>query len=186
MAVDLVSTSKFLSLVLRHKPDAFGLELDLNGWADVGELIRLAMNIRRLTRPVLEQVVAENDKKRFAFSDDGQRIRASQGHSIDIDLALAAVEPPELLYHGTASRFADSIRASGLNSANRQHVHLSVDVPTATRVGQRHGKPVVLTIHAGAMAGAGYLFYLSANGVWLTERVPTEYIRFPSDREEHS
>ena len=128
---------------------------------------------------MLEQVVAENDKKRFAISEDGERIRANQGHSVDIDLALTASEPPELLYHGTASRFLDSIRATGLHSASRQHVHLSGDEPTATKVGQRHGKPVVLVVRARAMAAAGHLFYFSQNGVWLTERVPVEFINFP-------
>jgi putative RNA 2'-phosphotransferase len=182
MAVDLVKMSKFLSLVLRHKPEEIGLTLDQNGWADVEELIRLA-NQRgtRLTRSLLHQVVAENDKKRFALSDDGSRIRASQGHSVEVDLAIPPTQPPEVLYHGTASRFMDSIRTSGLHSANRQHVHLSLDVPSATKVGQRHGKPVVLVVRAGEMAAAGHLFFLSANGVWLTEQVPVEFIAFPAD-----
>jgi putative RNA 2'-phosphotransferase len=181
MAVNLVKMSKFLSLVLRHKPEEIGLTLDQNGWADVEELIRLA-NLRgtRLTSALLQQVVSENDKKRFALSDDGLRIRASQGHSVDIDLALSPAAPPEVLYHGTASRFIDSIRTSGLHSANRRHVHLSLDVPSATKVGQRHGKPVVLVVKAGAMAAAGHAFFLSANGVWLTEKVPVEFIDFPA------
>jgi putative RNA 2'-phosphotransferase len=182
MTVNLIKVSKFLSLVLRHKPEEIGLTLDENGWASIEELIRLA-NLRgtRLNRALLDQVVAENDKKRFALSEDGLRIRASQGHSINIDLALAPAQPPELLYHGTASRCIDSIRASGLHSANRQHVHLSLDAPTATKVGQRHGKPVVLTVRSGEMAAAGHSFFLSANGVWLTERVPAEFIDFPTD-----
>jgi putative RNA 2'-phosphotransferase len=180
MAADLVRVSKFLSLVLRHKPEEIGLTLDENGWANVEDLIRLA-NRRgtRLTRPLLEQVVAENDKNRFALTEDGLRIRASQGHSVAVDLALPPVRPPEVLYHGTASRFIDSIRASGLHSANRRHVHLSFDVPTATKVGQRHGKPVVLVVRAGEMAAAGHTFFLSANGVWLTQKVPVEFIDFP-------
>ncbi len=180
MADELVRTSKFLSLVLRHKPDEIGLTLDANGWADVDELIRLA-DLRgvRLTRPLLERVVADNDKKRFAFSDDGRLVRASQGHSVAVDLALPPTPPPDVLYHGTAARSVDSIRADGLHSANRQHVHLSADVPTATKVGQRHGKPVVLPVRAGEMAAAGHAFYLSANGVWLTDRVPAEFIDFP-------
>lgn len=181
MTVNLVKMSKFLSMVLRHKPEEIGLTLDPNGWADVDDLIRRA-NKRgtQLTRTVLQQVVEENDKQRFALSDDGQRIRASQGHSVDIDLALSPTAPPEVLFHGTASRFIDSIRTSGLHSANRQHVHLSLDVPSATKVGQRHGKPVVLVVKAGAMAAAGHVFFLSANGVWLTERVPAEFIDFPA------
>ena len=182
MADDLVKVSKFLSLVLRHKPEEIGLTLDENGWADADELIRLANRRGRpLDRPLLERVVAENDKKRFAFSDDGRRIRASQGHSVEVDLALDPAEPPALLYHGTASRFVASIRAEGLIAGRRQHVHLSRDVPTATRVGQRHGKPVVLAVRAREMAAVGHPFYLSANGVWLTERVPLEYLDFPGD-----
>lgn len=182
MTVNFIKVSKFLSLVLRHKPEEIGLTLDEHGWASIEELIRLA-NLRgkRLNRALLDQIVAENDKKRFALSADGLRIRASQGHSIDIDLALEPAQPPELLYHGTASRFIESIRASGLNSANRRHVHMSLDVPTATKVGQRHGKPVVLTVRSGEMAEAGYRFFLSANGVWLAERVPAEFIDFPTD-----
>jgi len=180
VADDVVKTSKFLSLVLRHKPEEIGLILDANGWADVDELIRLVnQHGRKLDRLLLERVVADNDKKRFAFSDDGTRIRASQGHSVEVDLALPPSEPLELLYHGTASRFVESIRAEGLHSASRQHVHLSLDIVTATKVGQRHGKAVILTVRAKEMRSAGHLFYLSANGVWLTEQVPVEFIDFP-------
>ena len=180
MSADLVRISKFLSLVLRHQPEAMGLELDEQGWADVDELVRLANNHRRpLTRELLERVVNENDKKRFVFSDDGRQIRASQGHSIEVDLDLPPLAPPELLYHGTASRFLDSIRATGLNSASRQHVHLSSDLATATKVGQRHGKPVVLNVRAGRMFAAGHQFFRSANGVWLTEHVPVEFLEIP-------
>jgi putative RNA 2'-phosphotransferase len=180
MATDHVKMSRFLSRVLRHKPEDIGLSLDENGWADVEELIRLA-NIagRRLTRPLLDQVAAENDKKRFAFSEDGLRIRANQGHSLEVDLALPPSEPPEILYHGTASRFIESIRIEGLHSKNRQHVHLSPDIITATKVGGRHGRPVTLVVRAKEMSAAGYKFFLSANGVWLTERVPIEFIGFP-------
>lgn len=180
MVANLVRMSKFLSLVLRHQPETIGLVLNDKGWANVDELIRLAnQHGNPLTRSLLEQVVAVNDKKRFALSEDGTQIRASQGHSIEVDLALPPMQPPDLLYHGTASRFVDSIRASGLHSANRQHVHLSIDVFTATNVGQRHGKPVVLVIQSGEMAAAGYSYFLSANGVWLTECVPVEFIIFP-------
>ncbi|MBX9623145.1 MAG: RNA 2'-phosphotransferase [Gemmataceae bacterium] len=177
---DLVRVSKFLSLVLRHKPHEIGLALDPNGWADVDELIRLA-NVagRRLDRPLLERVVAENDKKRFAFSDDGRRIRASQGHSVEVELDLPPVAPPDLLYHGTATRFLPSIRATGLRPGSRQHVHLSADETTAATVGRRHGEPVVLVVRAGEMAAAGFPFYRSVNGVWLTERVPAEFLTFP-------
>jgi putative RNA 2'-phosphotransferase len=180
MSPDLVRVSKFLSLVLRHKPEEIGLTLDGQGWADVDQLIRLANERGQpLTRSLLDRVVAENDKKRFAFSEDGVRIRASQGHSVGVDLALPPSTPPELLYHGTATRSVDSIRSQGLRAGNRQHVHLSADVATATRVGQRHGRPVVLTVRAGAMHAAGHTFFLSANGVWLTEHVPAEYLEFP-------
>ncbi|MBX9623218.1 MAG: RNA 2'-phosphotransferase [Gemmataceae bacterium] len=180
---DLVRVSKFLSLVLRHKPEQIGLSLDPNGWADVDELIRLATAAgRRLDRPLLDRIVAENDKKRFAFSDDGRRIRASQGHSVEVDLALSPVTPPELLYHGTATRFLDSIRATGLRPGSRQHVHLSADEATATTVGRRHGVPVVLVVKADEMAAAGHSFYRSANGVWLTERVPAEFLTIPGER----
>jgi len=187
MAADLFKMSKFLSLVLRHQPEKIGLALDANGWADVEDLIRLANHHgTRLTRPLLERLVAENDKQRFALSDDGERIRASQGHSVEVDLALPPALPPEVLYHGTAARSVASIRAGGLHAGNRQHVHLSPDVSTATRVGQRHGKPVVLVVRAGAMAAAGHTFFLSANGVWLTDRVPVEFLGFPADGEERA
>ncbi len=180
MSDELVRTSKFLSLILRHQPEKIGLTLDANGWADVDELILRANEAgKRLNRNLLDRIVAENDKKRFAFSEDGTRIRASQGHSIDIDLALTPSTPPDVLYHGTASRFVESIRAEGLHSGNRQHVHLSLDVATATMVGSRHGKPVVLVIRAGEMVAAGHQFYLSANGVWLTELVPAAFIDSP-------
>lgn len=182
MPDELVKTSKFLSLVLRHQPEFIGLTLDREGWADVDELIRLARaGGHSLDRPLLETVVAGNDKKRFFLSDDGRKIRANQGHSIDIDLALSPTAPPAILYHGTADRFIDSIRKTGLNSGTRQHVHLSPDMATAVKVGQRHGKPVVITVRAGEMAASGHLFYCSANGVWLTEQVPLAFLRFPHD-----
>ncbi|MDX1966663.1 MAG: RNA 2'-phosphotransferase [Planctomycetaceae bacterium] len=180
MADPIVNISKFLSLVLRHQPEIIGLTLDDNGWANVDELIeRINSTGRRLDRTLLDRVVAENNKRRFSMSADGLSIRANQGHSIEVDLALKAVEPPEVLYHGTATRFLDSIRASGLHSGSRQHVHLSSDLTTATAVGKRHGRPAVLHINAREMSLAGYLFYLSDNEVWLTERVPAEFIGFP-------
>lgn len=177
---DLVRTSKFLSLVLRHKPEEIGLKLDENGWADVEELVRLSNRHGvSLTRASLEQIVAKNDKKRFALSANGQRIRANQGHSIEVDLALPTREPPDVLYHGTATRFLDSIRASGLHAGSRQHVHLSLNHATAVQVGQRHGKPVVLRVRAKEMFAAGHPFYLSANEVWLTDHVPVAFLMFP-------
>lgn len=172
--------SKFLSYVLRHHPESIGIQLDSEGWADVEILLQQAQKHQRpLTRDVLQEVVATNSKKRFALSEDGTRIRALQGHSTaQVTIQYAPVQPPEVLYHGTATRFVDSIRAKGLLSGSRHHVHLSPNVATATQVGQRHGKPIVLTIQAAKMAQAGHLFYLSDNGVWLTAHVPTEFISF--------
>lgn len=173
----LVRTSKFLSLILRHEPARIGLTLDPNGWADVEQLLQLASQHGvRLDRPTLERVVAENDKQRFAFSPDGTRIRASQGHSIAVDLQLTSLTPPTLLYHGTAGRFQGAILEKGLLPRSRQHVHLSMDIETAVRVGRRHGKPVVFLVQAGAMQRDGLTFYCSANGVWLTEHVPPQYL----------
>ncbi len=172
-----VSKSKFLSLVLRHKPEEIGLVLDQNGWASIDELIDLSnASGTKLSRPQIESIVANSDKQRFAISPDGMKIRANQGHSVDIALGLAPQTPPEHLYHGTATRFLDSIRASGLHSASRQHVHLSSDLATAEKVGSRHGKPVVLTVESGQMARDGHLFYVSENGVWLTDAVPACYL----------
>jgi putative RNA 2'-phosphotransferase len=181
MATSIVQLSKFLSLVLRHQPDVIGLTLDEQGWASVDELLaKTQAHGRPLSRPLLERIVAENDKKRFAFSEDGQRIRASQGHSIEVDLALQPTPPPDRLYHGTATRFVESIRTQGLLPGSRQHVHLSRDEATAVKVGQRHGKPAILIVRAAEMAAAGHRFFISDNGVWLTDRVPTEFIDFPN------
>jgi putative RNA 2'-phosphotransferase len=174
------NTSRLLSLVLRHDPDKIGIELDSAGWVSVETLLAaLARHGRPITRSGLDEVVATNDKKRFAFSDDGKRIRASQGHSVEVELGLEPVVPPEELYHGTATRFLETIRAEGLRPMSRQHVHLSGDVITATKVGVRHGKPVILIVAAGAMHRSGVKFYCSANGVWLTDAVEPQYLRFP-------
>lgn len=178
----LVRDSKFLSLVLRHAPEKIGLKLNEGGWASVAELIaRAAEHGRKLSEEVIREVVATNDKKRFALSEDGLLIRASQGHSIDVDLGLEAVEPPEVLFHGTATRFLESIRRHGLRRGSRQHVHLSPDEATAVRVGSRHGKPVVLRIDAARLRRAGQEFFLSANGVWLTSSVDPAFIQFPEE-----
>lgn len=172
----LVRLSKFLSRVLRQHPEAIGLTLDAQGWADVEQLLAQARaHGVALTGETLQEIVAQNDKQRFAFNADGTRIRASQGHTIPVDLGLAATEPPELLYHGTAARFIPSIRARGLLPGRRNHVHLSADEASAMRVGGRHGSPVVLTVQAGLMHAASYQFYLSANGVWLVEQAPAQY-----------
>ncbi|MBF0160545.1 MAG: RNA 2'-phosphotransferase [Magnetococcales bacterium] len=167
-------------LVLRHKPGQIGLKLDQAGWADVDELMRLANNHgHRLTRSLLEQVVAQNDKQRFAFSGDNKRIRANQGHSIAVDLGLSPSQPPALLYHGTSVRVIQSIRTQGLLPGNRRYVHLSIDAATAAQVGQRRGTPVILVIQTEKMVMDGHRFFLSDNGVWLTERVPAQFIQFP-------
>lgn len=179
MTTSKTKISKFLSLVLRHKPEAIGLTLDEQGWADIDELVDKANRSDQgitLTRSLLQDVVDSSDKKRFTVSENGQKIRAAQGHSVDIDLQLKPVEPPEFLYHGTATRFLDSILKEGLKPQQRQHVHLSKDVETATAVGQRYGKPVILTIKALLMHEQGFSFYLSENGVWLTDAVPKAYI----------
>jgi putative RNA 2'-phosphotransferase len=174
----IVTTSKLLSYVLRHRPDSIGLALDAHGWAGVDELLAcLAAQGKRVDRALLERVVAENDKGRFAFSEDRARIRASQGHSIAVDLQLREAEPPAVLYHGTASRFLKSILASGLRAGARHHVHLSADVQTATRVGARHGFPAVLLVDAARMRADGIAFYLSDNGVWLTSDIKPGYLR---------
>jgi putative RNA 2'-phosphotransferase len=174
-SVSRTKTSKFLSLVLRHEPETIGLTLDDNGWADIETLIDLAnANGKPVTRALID-----NDKQRFAISEDGLRIRANQGHSIDVDLALTALEPPATLYHGTATRFAKSIRNLGLVKQSRQHVHLSSDQATAIKVGTRHGKPLVLKIRAGEMHARGLAFFRSENGVWLTDAVAAEFIDWP-------
>lgn len=169
--------SKLLSLVLRHQPEAIGITLDAEGWVRIDELLdALHTHGTPLSRAELQEVVETNAKQRFRFDDAGECIRASQGHSISINLALAPREPPELLYHGTADRFLAGIRQHGLQKRSRQHVHLSPDADTAHAVGRRHGKPVILRIHAGQMHRDSYAFFLSDNGVWLTEHVPPEYI----------
>lgn len=177
MKKDLVRSSKFLSLVLRHQPEAAGIQLDAQGWCDIDDLLQgVAQHHAPMSKETLMEVVATNEKKRFAISDCGQRIRASQGHSIDVSLGLQAVTPPATLYHGTASRFLDSILQNGLQKQSRQHVHLSASLDTAISVGSRHGKPVVLTINCQAMQAAGHAFYCSENGVWLTDSVPAAYL----------
>lgn len=170
--------SKFLSLVLRHQPEKLGIELDAAGWVSVDELLaKVNAQAFRLDRAMLEAVVKDNDKQRFAFSEDGARIRASQGHSIEVELDYQPMEPPAVLYHGTSRHFLEGIRAGGLQKRQRHHVHLSADRETAQKVGQRHGPPVILTVLAGEMQRAGHAFYRSANGVWLTEAVAPEFLQ---------
>ncbi|MFD0316067.1 RNA 2'-phosphotransferase [Streptomyces flavalbus] len=173
-----VKVSKYLSKHLRHQPERIGLTLDEGGWVEIDALLAAASaHGFRVTREELDHVVAHNDKRRFAI--DGTRIRASQGHSIEVDLGLPAVTPPPYLYHGTVARHLDAIRAEGLRPMNRHDVHLSADRETATRVGARRGRPVVLSVDAAAMHRDGYEFRVSANGVWLTQAVPARYLRFP-------
>lgn len=172
--------SRFLSLVLRHKPDSIGISLDLNGWVDVADLIqKITEHGRILDRTQLEKIVRDCDKQRFSFSEDGQRIRANQGHSVEVELDLSPKEPPAVLYHGTVERFLPAILAQGLCKMGRHHVHLSDDLETAQRVGQRRGRPVVLTIDAAAMHTGGAKFLQTTNGVWLADEVHPRFLRFP-------
>lgn len=182
MDKELLRISKLLSLVLRHEPQRIGITLDSAGWVAVDELLT-AVNVAGVpvTRDLLQQVVAENDKQRFRFSEDGLRVRASQGHSVEVALDLPSKTPPDLLYHGTATRFLASIHQQGLLAQSRQQVHLSADQETAVKVGQRHGKPVVLTVSSGLMHREGYHFYQADNGVWLTDHVPSLYLVIPAD-----
>ncbi|RDC64912.1 RNA 2'-phosphotransferase [Adhaeribacter pallidiroseus] len=174
---ELVRLSKLLSLVPRHQPEKIGIALDENGWIEITTLIEQAnKNNVKLSREILEEVVATNTKKRFAFNADKTKIRASQGHSIAVYLNYTPQTPPAILYHGTSERALKSILENGLQKQNRHHVHLSTDVVTARNVGQRHGRPIILRIDAAAMTQNGYLFYLSENQVWLTDQVPTRYL----------
>ncbi len=172
-----------LSLVLRHKPETIGLTLDNNGWANVASLI-IQMNAKgfKLSFETLCYVVDNNNKKRFAFNSDRTQIRASQGHSIQIDLNYISKAPPPVLYHGTGKQFVDTILKEGLKKMNRHHVHLSADAETAEKVGLRKGKPVILVIDAAKMHEQGFRFFISENGVWLTERVPVDYIKINDHR----
>lgn len=173
-----VKLSKFLSLVLRHKPETIGVTLDENGWIDVDTLLAgCNAHGTKITRTELEQIVANSDKQRFALTQDKSRIRANQGHSIDVELGYEPATPPATLYHGTATRFVEAIMEEGLRKQQRTHVHLSADVDTASKVGTRHGKLALLVIDADTMHRDGYQFFLSQNGVWLTEKVPPQYIR---------
>ncbi|AXG78832.1 RNA 2'-phosphotransferase [Streptomyces paludis] len=172
-----VKVSKYLAKHLRHQPERLGITLDENGWVAIDTLLRAtAAHGFGLTRAELDHVVTINDKQRFTI--DGDRIRAAQGHTVAVDLDLPLATPPAYLYHGTVARNLDAIRAEGLRPMRRHHVHLSADRETATRVGARRGRPVVLPVDAAAMHGAGLVFRVSANGVWLTDSVPTRYIRF--------
>lgn len=173
----LIQISKFLSLVLRHQPETIGIALNDQGWTDVDILLKKTNEHGiKLDLTTLQHIVETNPKKRFAFSEDQQLIRASQGHSVAIDLGYTSQQPPEFLFHGTAEKSVSSILENGLEKRSRQHVHLSIDIETATKVGQRHGKPLILKVQADRMFKDGFAFFLSDNGVWLADVVPAEYI----------
>jgi putative RNA 2'-phosphotransferase len=170
--------SKFLSQHLRHQPQAIGLTLQAGGWVEVADLLAAcAAHGYPLTRDELEDLVEDNDKQRFAFDESGQRLRAQQGHSVEVDLQLTPAAPPAVLYHGTAPAALPAIRAAGLQKMNRHHVHLTTDEATARRVGLRRGRPVLLAVDAAALHAAGGVFYRSGNGVWLVDNVPPQYVR---------
>lgn len=171
------TVSKAMSYVLRHKPDTIGITLDAKGWVDVNKLLEAFKNSgKRYTREQLDRVVAENDKQRFEFSKDRTRIRARQGHSVEVDLGYEPAVPPDVLYHGTATRNLDAIREKGLLKMNRHHVHLSTSKETMLAVAQRHGKPVVVEVDAKRMHTDGFEFFVTANQVWLVEHAPSEYL----------
>ena len=174
---DLTRISKYISLILRHKPEVIGIQLDAHGWADVNALLAGISKKYFIDQDILEEIVRSDSKQRNVFNEDRTRIRASQGHSVQVDVELPVAEPPETLYHGTARRFSASIEAQGLLPQSRLYVHLSPDVETAEKVGRRHGEPVIYLVDAGQMHRDGSLFYLSANGVWLTKTVPAPYLK---------
>ena len=178
MAKSIKDTSKFISLILRHKPETIGISLDEHGWADVQELIAgiNASGNRQLDMDLLEEIVRTDEKQRYSFNEDHTLIRANQGHSIPVDVELEEKIPPAVLYHGTGEKYVASIDREGLISKSRLYVHLSSDEETARKVGSRHGKPVIYTVDCAAMTADGYKFFLSANHVWLTKAVPVGYL----------
>ena len=172
--------SKFLSLVLRHQPEKIGITLDDAGWTSIDGLLEaMRQNGRKMTRETLDHVVETNDKQRFMFNEDGTMIRARQGHSVDVELGYEPASPPEFLLHGTPATAVDIIRREGLKKMKRHHVHLHADTATAETVGARRGVPVLLRIRSRQMASEGYLFFVTANHVWLTDHVPASFIEFP-------
>ena len=174
----LKETSKFISLILRHKPGTIGISLDEHGWADVQELIAgiNASGNHQLDMDLLEEIVRTDEKQRYSFNEDHTLIRANQGHSIPVDVELEEMIPPAILYHGTGEKYVASIDREGLIPKSRLYVHLSSDEETARKVGSRHGKPVIYTVDCAAMTADGYQFFLSANHVWLTKAVPAGYL----------
>ena len=176
MKQDNKETSKYISLILRHKPEVIGITLDEYGWANVDELIEGVSRTHKLDMAILEQIVAEDEKQRYSFNEDKTLIRANQGHSIPVDVELEEQQPPEILYHGTGEKYVASIDAQGLIPKSRLYVHLSRDEETANKVGSRHGKPVIYKVNSGDMYRDGYKFFCSVNGVWLTNEVPVKYL----------
>ena len=172
----LKETSKYISLILRHKPETIGITLDEHGWANVDELISGIAKTHEINRNILEKIVSTDEKQRYSFNDDKTKIRANQGHSIQVDVELEEMRPPEILWHGTGEKFTSSIDEQGLIPKSRLYVHLSKDEETAFKVGTRHGKPVLYIVKAEEMFKDGYKFYLSKNGVWLTKEVPAKYL----------
>lgn len=168
--------SKYMSMILRHRPEAIGIQLDKYGWADVDEFIEGIAKKKRFNREILEEIVRTDKKQRYSFNEDGTKIRANQGHSINVDLGLEVIEPPEILWHGTAEKYVSSIEKTGLRPGNRMYVHLSTDLQTAGQVGRRHGKPVIYQVKSGEMYRKGFRFYRSVNGVWMTIMVPVEFL----------
>ncbi|MBQ2911366.1 MAG: RNA 2'-phosphotransferase [Clostridia bacterium] len=175
--MSLINTSRFISLILRHKPSEIGIELDEHGWANVAELIEGINKKQPFDMAQLEEIVASDDKQRYSFNEDKTLIRANQGHSIPVDVELKESLPPDILYHGTGEKYVSSINDMGLIPKSRLYVHLSKDMETAVNVGKRHGKPVIYVVDSKKMAADGYKFYLSVNNVWLTKKVPVEYLR---------
>ena len=174
--MSLSQTSKFIALILRHKPETIGITLDEHGWANVDELIKGIAKQRSFDMAMLEKIVAIDDKQRFSFNEDKTLIRANQGHSISVDVELEEKDPPEILYHGTGVKYKASIDETGLIPKTRLYVHLSADKETALKVGKRHGSPIIYTVNAAQMHKDGYKFYISKNGVWLTKSVPVKYL----------
>ncbi len=173
---NLTELSRFLSLILRHKPETVGITLDEHGWADV-ELLLKGMNaVNPIDMETLEEIVRTDEKGRYSFNEDKTLIRANQGHSVNVDVELKKAVPPDILWHGTGEKYASSIDKQGLIPKSRLYVHLSADTQTAEKVGARHGKPVIYKVLAGKMNADGYEFFLSENGVWLTKRVPADYL----------
>lgn len=175
--LDDVKLGKFLSLILRHKPETIGITLDKNGWVDVVELIeKIKLSGRYIDMEILERIVRENNKRRYSFDENKEKIRANQGHSIEVELNLKEMIPPTILYHGTATRFLESIREKGIVKGNRQYVHLSKDIETARNVGKRHGEVVILPIDIEGLEKIGHKFYLAENKVWLSNDISSKYI----------